>query len=183
MKPSWDTYSSEALILQYKTSRDVDAFSELHRRHAAQVLHYLVWLGMPPTQAADASQEVFIKVFQHAEQFDDHKLFKPWLITIAKNVWKNQLRADASRPRMSSAAVIPEIPKLQVLQDREQDLRIQAIHHSLNQLPPKQKEVMILKYGSNFTLEEMADILACSVGTVKSRLFYAIKNVKNYVRR
>jgi len=59
---------------------------------------------------------------------------------------------------------------------------MKRIRLAINDLSPNHREVMILKYSSNFTIAEISEICGCSEGTVKSRLFYAIKKLKSILK-
>ena len=174
--------TDEALMQHYQTRKNVKAFELIYDRHFIPLTKYLLWLGGEAERSKDLAQNIFMKVLNNPALFDPTKNFKVWLFVIAKNAWKNEIR-DRSRKLNLEKKFRSHNSNFEFgnsLDSTQQKLT--AVKSAIAELSDNHKEVIVLKYTSNFTIEEIAEILNCSEGTVKSRLFYAIKNLKKHTR-
>ena len=130
----------------------------------------------------DLEQEVYIKAWKNANKYEEQGTFKSWINTIAKNVSKDYLKSATKKFEQNSTSedeVINKIsdkkttPELKLIQNERQIKTVQAI----NSLKPKFKEVIILCEINGYTYEECAQKIKCPVGTVKSRLYNAKKEL------
>jgi len=130
----------------------------------------------------DLEQEVFLKVWKNAEKYKEQGSFKSWINTIAKNVSKDYLKSLQRRQQditTSDDEVINTIkdkkksPELILISNERQKIITEAI----NSLKPKYKEVIILCEIYGYKYEDAAFKLKCPVGTIKSRLYNAKKEL------
>ena len=133
-------------------------------------------------QNEDLEQEVYIRAWKNADNYKEQGHFKSWINTIAKNISKDYLKSAYTRYSKTSTSeddVINSIkdkkttPELKLIQNERQTKTVQAI----NRLKPKFKEVIILCEIQGHTYEECAQILKCPVGTIKSRIYNAKKEL------
>jgi RNA polymerase sigma-70 factor (ECF subfamily) len=157
---------------------DVEAYNLLISRWEKRVYNYLLRIVGDREEALDLSQDVFLKAYQNLRKLDDPARFAPWLFRIAHNEAFSSFRKrrpEREAPGQSeftgdeSAAVSPAFPI---------ELSI-AVTTALAKLPEEQRETVILKIYQGFKFEEMAEILACPVSTVKSRLYTALDVLKS----
>ncbi len=132
----------------------------------------------------DLEQEVFVRVWKNQDKYVEKGSFKTWINTIAKNLSKDYLKSATRRVQQNSTAddeVINSIkdskatPELTLLSKIRQKRIIQAIES----LRPKFKEVIILSDIDGYTYEEIAQKLNIPIGTVKSRIYNAKKELAN----
>lgn len=130
----------------------------------------------------DLEQEVYIKAWKNADKYKEQGTFKSWINTIAKNVSKDYLKSAQKRYEQNSTSddeVINKIsdkkttPELKLIQNERQIKTVKAI----NSLKAKFKDVIILCEIQGYTYEECAQKIKCPVGTVKSRLYNAKKEL------
>jgi RNA polymerase sigma-70 factor (ECF subfamily) len=124
----------------------------------------------------DLYQETWIRVTQHAAGFDPSKRFSTWLFQIAVNLardWHRKRAREDGRP-------VEDVGSTQIL--RTTEAAIDA-HRLLEQLPEAQREVVILRYYHDLTEEQVAGILDCPKGTVKSRMHNALTRLGELARR
>lgn len=130
----------------------------------------------------DLEQEVYIKAWKNANKYQEQGTFGSWINTIAKNVSKDYLKSAQKRYEQNSTSddeVINKIsdkkttPELKLIQNERQIKTVKAI----NSLKPKFKEVIILCEIQGYSYEECAQKIKCPVGTVKSRLYNAKKEL------
>lgn len=123
--------------------------------------------------AEDVTQEVFIKVWRALPGFDGRASLSTWIYTIARNTSLSALRARRPQSSLSDPEVtetvegIDPVPSADVLAERSAILRL------VDQLPEKQRQVIMLFYMEEQSHEEVATMLAMPLGTVKTLLHRA----------
>lgn len=130
----------------------------------------------------DLEQEVYIKVWKNSEKYKEQGAFKSWVNTIAKNVSKDYLRSVQKRNQdslvddeeiMNNVRDKKSTPELKLISNDRQ----KRITEAINTLKPKFKEVVMLCEIYGYTYEDAAFKLKCPVGTIKSRLYNAKKEL------
>ena len=133
-------------------------------------------LNRDADMAQDFVQELFLKILEKKHQFDPNKKFYTWVFTVASNMCKTAYRSNGRSVAYETAK--HENISVQYGENRaEKELFKQALEVSIMQLEEHHKQAFVLRYLEQFSLNEIADIAEISVGTVKSRLFYATKIV------
>lgn len=130
----------------------------------------------------DLEQEVYVKVWKNSDKYKEQGSFKSWINTIAKNVSKDYLKS--AQKRVQEASTSDELV-LNSIKDKKNtpDLKLivndrqKRISTAIEQLKPKYKEVILLCEIRGFTYEECAQRLKCPIGTIKSRLYNAKKEL------
>lgn len=148
---------------------DVEAYNLLISRWEKRVYNYVLRLVGDREDALDLSQDVFLKAYQNLRKLEDPTRFAPWLFRIAHNEAYSLLRKR--RPEVDA-----EAPEAATSFPMELTL---AVASALERLSPDQREAVVLKIYQGFKFEEMAEILACPVSTVKSRLYTALDLLKS----
>ena len=130
----------------------------------------------------DLEQEVYIKVWKNSEKYKEQGAFKSWINTIAKNVSKDYLRSVQKRNQdslvddeeiMNNVRDKKSTPELRLISNDRQ----KTITEAINSLKPKFKEVVMLCEIYGYSYEDAAFKLKCPVGTIKSRLYNAKKEL------
>ena len=130
----------------------------------------------------DLEQEVFIKAWKNSDKYEERGSFKSWICTVAKNVSKDYLKSASFRNMQNTTSdevvlsIIPEkkeTPDLKALAQERQARIIDAIET----LKPKLREVIMLCEINGYTYEEASKKLGCPLGTIKSRIFNAKKEL------
>ena len=151
----------------------VEAYNILVSRWEKRVFNYLLRLAADREDAMDLSQEVFLKAYQNLGKLEDPARFGPWLFRIAHNEAFSHLRRK--RPETWIEASPPEPAARPRLEPIELSI---AVERALAGLSEDQREAVVLKIYQGFKFEEMAEVLACPVSTVKSRLYSALDALK-----
>jgi RNA polymerase sigma-70 factor, ECF subfamily len=163
------------------------AFDVLFERHAGAIRRHLLYIVRDEQAAEDLLQEVFLRVWTRAEQWNGQGAFRGWLFRIATNAALNHLRSQRRRPQQPLE--VPEdldgnessdtpawlvdnasLGPAETLEASEQSSRLQQIIHDL---PEDKREVFHLVHQLEMSLREAADELGIPEGTAKSRLHYA----------
>jgi RNA polymerase sigma-70 factor (ECF subfamily) len=152
---------------------DLSAFAALVQRYQKPVFKFLIGMGIPKDQIEDLGQEVFLAVYRYLNTFDPAKSrLSTWIFSIAKNKAINFIRLKKVKSFFGFQNESLESEKSE--SDLEHRLQNQdqrrLIRQALETLPAPQKSVFVLFYYSDLSMEEIAAVENCSVGTVKSRL-------------
>src|SRR5688572_1920073 len=157
------------------------AFSELVDRYQTRLLNFIYRTIGDREKAEDLVQEVFIRVYRHLHRFDRSKKFSTWAYTIASNLAKNELRNRSRNPlvlfqTMQGSTDDEERPlQFEDTTSRPDDLfrkrhLRELVEDTVAKLPEHHRQVFVLRELEGKSYEEIAEITACNLGTVKSRL-------------
>lgn len=174
----YQTCSEEELMLLVKEG-DKQAFSELYDRFHNSIYHYFLRIfNNDKMKAEDLLQDFFLKIYSNAKSFDPLYKFKNWAFTIAQNMCKNEFRK--SRVFQAKTDLNENVPVSGLTEfDKQIDYErfFKELSGALEKLNFNQKSAFLLYYQNEFKIPEISRIQDCSIGTVKSRLFYACKKL------
>ncbi|HET9280763.1 MAG TPA: RNA polymerase sigma factor [Candidatus Angelobacter sp.] len=151
-----------------------NAFEDLVALMERPLLYYATKLTGNAETALDVLQDVWMKVFRGIGRLKSPGSLRPWLYRITHGMAVDRIRQHISREKAEEAHVAGF---------HEADLSFTeddaaAIHDALNELGPKHREVLVLYFLEDFSLAEIAMVVGCSEGTVKSRIHYAKRAMK-----
>ncbi len=134
--------------------------------------------------AEDATQEIFMKVYQNINKFRQESKFSTWLYRIALNHiynFSNKKRnvKNLNEKNQDFYILTNETPE-KVLYEKELYNKLNEI---IEELSPKQKEVFLLRYYNGLKFNEIAKILKKSLGTIKSNYFFAMQKIKKELEK
>ena len=153
---------------------DRAAFGQLMHRYAGAVYNLTYRMLGSAEDAEDASQEIFLRAYTRLASFDRQRRFSTWLLSVGSNYCIDRLR----RRRFSwltlddAAFTLPSNERglEQIALDHEQQAIIQR---ALQQLPEHYRMVTVLRYWSDLSYEEIANVTGLSESTIKTRLHRA----------
>lgn len=155
------------------------ALAQLLQQKYSTVYHFLLKITLDPQLAADITQDAMIKIIDKFASFDPQKSsLSTWMITIAKNLLKDEYR-KISRYRRFADQTKEEISE----DPTEKIIRNDEILSNLKNLNEKMRIPIVLKYAEGFQYEEISKMLKIPVGTVKSRIFKGIAILKKEMDR
>lgn len=153
---------------------DPDAWNALLRRHQLPLYAYVAELVRQEQTALDIVQETFIAAARHLPGLREDAKFASWLFGIAHQKvvqhWRRPARHHESVEELAGSLADDADDPREWLIRREREEEFLA---RLGELPGAHREVLLLHFLEDFSLEEIADITGAPVGTVKSRLHYA----------
>ena len=159
------------------------AFDELYRRYSQRMLHFFYrMLGQEEEIAQDFLQELFLKLVEKPDRYDPRRRFSTWFFAVASNMVKNEYRRRAVRQgQVSLDTAHPLSPP-----EAEDQLDRHTLHlhleQAIDQLSPTHRETILLRFREEHSVKEISDIMTCSEGTVKSRLFYGLRQLARGLR-
>jgi RNA polymerase sigma-70 factor (ECF subfamily) len=158
----------EELVVRAKEG-DIAAFEQLVVRYQGPAVRMAY--GFAAGDAEDAVQEAFVKAFRALDRFRSGSAFKPWLFAIVANEARNRRRAAGRRERLSVRVADNERAPGRSPEDEALAAdRRRRLAAAIETLPDRDREVIACRWFAGLSEAEMAEVLACRPGTVKSRL-------------
>lgn len=177
------TQGDEDLALALKAG-DRLAFDELVRRHQGRVFAVAYRVTGNRDDALDVAQEVFLKAYRKIHTWQPTSGFLPWLLRLTTNQsidllrWRNRRRHEPLEPETGFG----DRPDRSVAHNTEEQVRAKEIddrvRFALAVLSPAQQTVFVLRHYEGLQLNEIAESMGCTVGSVKVHLFRALKKLQ-----
>lgn len=186
---------SEAAADQELVSRvqagDKRSFDLLVLKYQNRIVKLISRFVHDPMEAQDVAQEAFIKAFRAIDSFRGDSAFYTWLYRIATNAAKNHLVSQSRRPP-SGGVDVAEAEQYAVdtrLKEKTtpeglvmtEELK-RVIFHTISSLPDDLREAITLREIENMSYEDIALVMGCPVGTVRSRIFRARDAIDQKIR-
>ncbi|MCF8371883.1 MAG: RNA polymerase sigma factor [Bacteroidales bacterium] len=161
------------------------AFTEVYERYHSRMLNYFFrMLYRDEEKARDFTHDLFMKIIEKPGLFNSERKFSTWIYAVASNMCKNEYRSRAVREN----GVGP-------IGWHTQEIENETMHHQLDlekfkarlkdemdQLNPQQKEAFVMRFQDEMPIKEIAEVMECSEGTIKSRLFYSLKKMSEKLK-
>lgn len=186
------TREEEYAVIRRVCAGDTDAFEALVTAYQKQVYNLALRTVGNEEDAADMTQEAFLRAYRSLGSFRGDSKFSVWLYRLTTNICIDFLRSRGRRPTVSlTAADKDEEPQeLDVADDRfdpvqsleRAELR-RAVQRGLASLPEDYRRILMLRELSGLSYAEIGQVLRLEEGTVKSRLFRARKKLCDFLRK
>ena len=181
MLVKYTNLSDEALMKRLQ-NREIKAFDVIYKRYYQKLYYFILKMTRNNKDvSSDIIQDVFYKVLNSPHKFNINKKFHPWIFTVTANECRKYFRFPIHENIEDKTNVETSEFTIEKL-----DLTIfkRKIDVLLEEVNDRQKEAFILRHQESFTLQEIAEIQDCAIGTIKSRLHYTTKyladNLKVY---
>jgi RNA polymerase sigma-70 factor (ECF subfamily) len=167
-RTSRDAIGESLLVLRCQVGSE-QAFEALFERYNARLRYYLRRMLGEGGQAEDVLQNVWITVLHKISTLREPRAFRSWLYRIARNRAVGELRKAGRElpmeetPEAAATGGNDDLP----LRDPE------AVHRALERVSAAHREVITLRFLNGLAYEEIARVIGCSIGTVRSRIHYA----------
>ena len=178
---------TEQTLIERCRKQDSEAFGRFIDLYQGRVFGFVRRMVADADEAADVTQEVFIRAYQHFGRFDSRSSVKTWLFKIAHNLCVDYSRRKKRTPNaMSLSAADDESEAIDVADVRWQPELVtmdeelaDAVDGAIMSMSEKLRSVLLLHDRDDLAYDEIASVLAIPVGTVKSRLFLARAHLQN----
>ena len=168
-----------ALLFRVAQSRDRTAFARVFDHFAPRVKSFMMRKGASPELAEDLVQETMIAVWSKAALYSPERgAASTWVFTIARNLRIDRLRRESSAhftDLENFDAPTDDAPSDEALNRSQED---GLVAHALGQIPPEQRELLILSYVEDVPQSMIAERLNLPLGTVKSRMRLAYRRMR-----
>jgi RNA polymerase sigma factor (sigma-70 family) len=171
---------SDQELMRLVQAGDFSPAAEIYDRYNSRIYNFAYRFLRNSEAAEDATQEVFVKMLKHANQFHGDAKLSTWLFSITANWCRDYLRKSENKAKEAEDVLISlpapsELAPDRNLERREDEQRIQK---ALTALTPEQREAILLSRYQGLSYAEIAQISGCSEGAVKTRVFRAMETLK-----
>jgi len=156
------------------------AFEELFVIYQPRLKYYVRRLNTGPAGIDDILQDIWLNVFKKIHKLKDTQSFAVWLYRIARNKVYDGFRRKDRFVKLPEDDEFPVSGPDESLFDADDTERL---HGALNQLKPYHREVLTLSFIEQMSYQSIADVIGCSIGTVRSRIFYAKQSLRREMER
>jgi RNA polymerase sigma-70 factor, ECF subfamily len=157
-----------------------EAFGELVREMERPLLYFAQKLVNDEDKALDVLQEVWLKAFQTIRRLEDPRLVRAWLYRLTRGLAIDCVRKDVAEERRERVHAEERLsPDAEPSFDGEDAA---ALHRALDALDVRHREVLVLHFLEDMAIAEIAAVLGSPEGTVKSRIHYAKRALKEALR-
>lgn len=174
--------TDEELMVLVK-SRNHQAFSIIYNRYADRLNAFffrMLWSNREMSE--DFVHDLFSKIINKPELYDESYEVKPWLFRIASNMCKNAYRKRSFEEAYREAYGSDEPITLQQEEQLDEVILTDQIHEILDTMGEERKLIFLLRYQQELPIQAISELLDLSEGTIKSRLFYTREKIKTSLR-
>jgi RNA polymerase sigma-70 factor (ECF subfamily) len=166
---------------------DINAFGVLVERYQRPVYNLVYRLVGSANEAAEFTQETFIKAYENLAQFQKDRRFFPWICAIGLNVARDHLRRKKFDVEINAGS---DLERFQDCSNPDYEtnrlcegLEFLRVEKALKDLPLKLREALILRYHEELPIQEIADILRISLSATKMRICRGLEVLRRNIRR
>ena len=161
----------EGDLVQASLAGDAGAARELVRRYQNRIYTFVRHMTRQAQDAEDITQETFIKAFRNLDRFDHRRPLANWLFTIARRTALNHFRGAREWVALPEDAALPAATPAGAMEEQDEVNDIWA--RARQQLPPREFEVLWLRYAENLSIRETAEVTCLTTPHVKILVFRA----------
>jgi len=167
-------------LVERLQSGDLDAFEEFFNSYKRPVYATALAITRDPFLAEEVLQDCFVKAYRVKERLDRTRSPLPWLQRVTINLCYSRVSRRRTLAEPITALITNLVADLAQRPDQIAESRevLEVLQRGIDSLPPKQQAAIVLYYLHGYSLAESADIADCNVGTMKSRLHYALRALR-----
>ena len=172
-------------LIQLYLNGNERAFEELLHRHKSKIYTTIYMFVKDEHQAEDIFQEVFIKIIDTLRRgkYNHEGKFVQWAVRIAYNLCVDNFRSSKRRSIFNSTENFDIFDVLSVAEDSHEQAIIKSQSHErlrklIDDLPPEQREVIILRHYADMSFKEISQVTRVSINTALGRMRYALINIR-----
>ena len=166
-------------------NNDTRAFEELYKRYGKKIHYYFFkMLGNDKEKANDFTQDIFLKVIEKNSSYNKCLKFSTWLYALATNMCRNDYKHSEVKLKHIEEYKYTSETTYYLGFDTHFDNKYlkNNLEKELNELEANHKTTFVLRYHEELSIKEIAEIMECAEGTVKSRLFYTIQKLSQKLK-
>lgn len=181
---AYKSHTDEQLILLIQ-SKDSKAFEEIYDRYSALLytyFHRMLWKDKE--KARDFTQDLFSKLFEKSSYYQEGRNFKTWFYSVAHNMCKNEYAKHEVRQsahgEIKYTTTNTELPTASEQMDKGSFK--EKLEEALAELDEVKRTTFEMRFYQEMSIQEISEAMECSEGTVKSRLFYTLKDLNGKLK-
>src|SRR5271156_7155638 len=168
----------EDLMLEVRNGTG-ETLGVLFDRYHAPLFNFYSKLTGDRTLSDDLVQEVFLRILKYRQSYEPGTPFRAWIYQIARNARVDHYRKTPRHITFEPEMVPPVMPKDSAQQSQE----VELLHRALMQMPEEKREILVLSRFQELKYDEIARLLGCELGTVKTRIHRAIQELRQVFRQ
>jgi RNA polymerase sigma factor (sigma-70 family) len=164
-------------IMQEVRSGNVGKLEVLFDRHHRALFRYFLRLTSDRAASEDMVQDVFFRILKYRHTYQPETSFRAWMYQVGRNVWLDQTgrrKGEVALPENAGEIGSAELPVDRQVQNKQETI---LLHRALAAMPPEKREVLVMSRFQELKYEEIASVLKCEVGTVKVRVYRALREL------
>lgn len=173
---------NEKQILERAKKGDKDAMAAIIENNQRNVFALAYRMTGNRENALDIAQDTFIKAIHNVKKFRGDSKISTWLYSIAANVSRDHLRKHGRVDFVPLEETWIKSADDSPLKITEENEKRDLVRRGISTLPPKMREVFVLRYEENLPIAEIAEVLNRSQGTVKAQIFQATEKIRAFVQ-
>lgn len=192
--PRYSQQLSDEQLMMMTRAGSSDAFGELVERHHDRLAFYIGQVLGDTESAEDLAQETFLRAYRARARYVPKAKWTTWLRKIARNLYLDERRRryntstqslDDMRIRVGNTVtfplydVLPDLRTPSIETSMVDDEEVDAVRQHIDNLSPKHGQVLKMRVYDEMNYREISDVLGCSLGTVKSRIHYAVRELRS----
>ncbi len=163
---------TDEYLMQCVKDEDLEKAAILYERYKKKLYTFFLYRNFNDAELSeDCVQQVFYRIIKYRQSYKTGSSFKSWLYVIAGNVQNHEFKQQVHLENVRAL-----YPEDEVYVGTNDDHR--AIHQALNLLPNDHRELLMMSKFLGMKYDEIAERNGCSVGVIKTRVFRAIKNLR-----
>lgn len=177
-----DGTDPDARLIERSKGGDREAFDRIVERYRRDVYRIAYRMTTNHEDADDVAQETFLRAYRALGSFRGDASLKTWLFRIAMNLSINVGRSHAGR--VSEGHDLEALPDARAIEGPAGERRLlrseeaARVRGAVAALPPRQKQVVLLRMYEELPFQEIAEVLDCPIGTAKANFFHAMNNLR-----
>jgi len=171
--------TSDNALMSAVAAGTVSKLAVLFERHHRALYRYFISITRDPQTSEDLVQDVFFRILRYRATYDPRQSFTAWMYQIAKNANVDRIRqkrgemVEIDELTMGNREPVSSGPDPEASAVRAQDMK--RVRQALELLPPEKREILVFCRYQGMKYEEIAEVLGCGVGTVKVRVYRAMR--------
>lgn len=185
LKKKYDSLSDEQLMVLV-SQKEAKAFEALYDRYSRQMFTFFCrMLWKDREKARDFTQELFGKIIHKTELYDPNRSFKTWLYSVAHNMCKNEYAKHEVRQNAHSEIkyTSSKTESNDAVKAMDRAAFNEKLEEALLELDEVKRSTFELRFKHEMSITEISEAMQCSEGTVKSRLFYTLKELQTKLKQ
>ncbi len=164
-------------IMEEVRAGDVGKLEILFDRHHQALFRYFIRLTGDRTASEDLVQDVFFRILKYRRSYQPETPFRAWAYQIARNAFMDHVgrrKSEVALPESAAELSSPEPAPDRQLEGKEESA---LLRRALAALPREKREVLVMSRYQDLKYEDIASVLNCEVGTVKVRVYRALREL------
>jgi RNA polymerase sigma factor (sigma-70 family) len=178
--------TDDELIAEYMENQNQACFSELYDRYSSKIFSKCLTMLKEPTQAEDAAQEIFMKIFTRLSSFNHEAKFSTWIYAITYNYCIDEIRRNKKMSNTISAdsEKAPDLADRTEMSDAEfLEMDLKKLGKALDKMSVDDRALLVMKYKDGIPIKDLAQITGKTESAIKMRLMRAKEKAREHYQK